>query len=97
MSTQDTPPPPQKNPVASEAACLTPRQIADRLHGAACQSLFAARLLLSVVRNQLPQDAADARQQLKKVDDMLGESSAELTTLMKELRTAPEKDSDAKS
>ena len=97
MKAQDTPPPTQKKPIASEAACLTPRQIADRLHAAACQSLFAARLLLSVVRNQLPQDAADVRQQLKKVDDLLGESSAELTTLMKEQRTEPEKDSAANS
>ena len=97
MQAQNTPPPPRKKPAARKASCLTPGQIADRLHHSACQSLIAARLLLTVARNQLPQDAADVRQQLMKVDGLLDYSSAELSALMKELRTAPEKDSAAKS
>lgn len=95
MKAQDTPPPAPKKPVANKATCLTPKQIADRLHDDALQSLSGARLLLSVARKQLPQDAADARQQLKSVDEMLDESCKELCALMKELRTAPEKDSAA--
>ncbi len=88
MHAQNTPSPRRKKPAARKAACRTPRQIADRLHDAVCQSLTGARLLLCVVQNQLPQDAADLRQQLKNVDDLLDESCTELTALMKDLQNA---------
>ncbi len=92
MRAQNAPPPQRKKPAARQAPCLTPRQIADRLHDAVCQSLSGARMLLTVAQSQLPQDAVDARQQLKRVDELLDESSTELTALMKELRTATEQE-----
>ena len=94
---QSTPPPRRKKPAARKAARLTPGQIADRLHHTVCQNLTGARFLLLAARNQLPQDAADVRQQLERVDDVLDEAGAELTALMKELCAAAVKDPAAKS
>ena len=94
---QATPPPTRKKPGAGKALCLTPGQIADRLHHSTCQSLFSARLLLCVVRKKLPQDAADVLEQLGKLDHLLDESCAGLSALMEELRTAPERNSEAKT
>lgn len=71
---------------------MTPAQIADRLHDTVCQSVTGARLLLSVVPDQLPQDATHVRRQIETVDGVLGEAGAELRALMMELRTAAEKD-----
>lgn len=82
-----------KKSVARKAPHLTPAQIADRLHDAPFQTLSAARLLLAAVMLQLPPDAADVRQQLKKVDELLDECCAELGALGRELRSAGEKDS----
>ena len=85
--TRNTPPPAREEPVAREAASLTPMQISHRLHDSPLQSLLGARMLLFVVQEQLPQDIGDVRQQLKRVDDLLKESCTQLTALMKELRT----------
>ena len=96
MKAQDTFPSAQKKPVAGAVACLTLGQIADRLHDAS-QNFSAARVLLIVAQDRLPQEAAGVRQLLKEVDDLLAMSGAEFVALIKELGTAPEKDSAAKS
>jgi two-component system CheB/CheR fusion protein len=93
-----TPPPPlRKKPVARKAASLTPGQIADRLHHSTCQNLLGAQLLLCVLRDKLPQDAAELRQLVEKAVGALDEAGAELSALMEELRTAAQKDSAAES
>jgi two-component system CheB/CheR fusion protein len=94
---RNTPPPLRKKPVARKAASLTPAQIADRLHHSTCQNLLGAQLLLCVLRDKLPQDAAELRQLVEKAVGALDEAGAELSALMAELRTAAEKDSAAKS
>ena len=96
MKAPATSPPAREKPVAGAAACLTPGQIADRLHDVS-QNFSAARMLLTVAQDRLPQEAADVRQLLKEVDDLLARSGAEFVALTKELGAAPEKDSAAKS
>jgi CheY-like chemotaxis protein len=94
---RNTPPPLRKKPVARKAASLTPGQIADRLHHSTCQNLLGAQLLLCVLRDKLPQDAAELRQLVEKAVGALDEAGAELSALMEELRTAAQKDSAAES
>ena len=99
MPVQNTPLPTRKTPVSEKApvsrkaACLTRGQIADRLHQDTCQNLSAANLLLTVAGNQLPPEAAELRQQLKRIQGLLDESGAGLSVLMEELRTPAENDS----
>lgn len=94
---RNIPLPLRQKPVARKAASLTPGQIADRLHHSTCQNLLGAQLLLCVLRDRLPQDAAELRQLVEKAVGALDEAGAELSALMKELRTSVEKDSAAKS
>lgn len=93
---RNIPLPLRKKPVARKAASLTPGQIADRLHHSTCQNLLGAQLLLCVLRDKLPQDAAELRQLVEKAVGALDEAGAELSALMEELRTSAEKDSAAK-
>ncbi|MBC7367004.1 MAG: response regulator [Undibacterium sp.] len=79
-----------KNPVARKTACLTPGQIADRLHHSTCQNLVGAHLLLCVLRDKRPQAAAEVRQLVENALAALDEASADLGALIKELRTAEE-------
>lgn len=96
MNAPDTPPPAQNIPVASEVACLTPSQIADRLHDSPLQSLTAVRMLVMALEKRLPEEG-DARQMLKEMDGLLNEACGDLLRLMKELCAETGQDSAAKS
>lgn len=87
MDTLNTPAAPRKKPAEKKAPRLTHAQIAERLHNTACQSITAARFLLVAVGNQPPQDTAELRKQLNRVDAALKESCNELRALAMELRT----------
>ena len=92
MPVLNTPLPTREKPVSRKAACLTPGQIADRLHHSTCQNLVGAQLLLCAVQGQLPQDAAEVRLLVKRVQGVLDEAGTELVALMEELRTPAEND-----
>lgn len=82
--------PRRKKTVEKKTTSLTLEQIADRLHHSTCQNVLGAQLLLCVLRDQLPDDADEVRKLVKQVQRVLDEAGAELSALMRELRTGGE-------
>ena len=90
--TQDAPPTAKEERTRKKSVGLTPGQIADRLHDTVCQKFSGAFLLLCVLREQLANDASEARQLLETATVVLSEAGNDLTALMTELRAAGEED-----
>lgn len=72
--------------VVGNQTALVPYQIANRLHQFTCQKIFAAQLLLRVMRDQIPEEGVELKQMVGKALGALDEAGEELNTLMGELR-----------